>query len=268
MSKKYLAKPSRKLILSALMACAAITPVHAAEERPDFSGVWTMYFDPEQTGFGGFGGPAEELPFTKEGKRLSDEYQQLVGPTQDNPGAFCVTYGMPAMMESAGGYPIEFIQRPEQLTLIYEVEGETRRVFMGDTALPEERRFPSRQGYSSGHWEGSTLIVETTSLTDGQDQLSHPHSDEARITERFNLETDVNGTKVLAYELSMTDPIYYTEPVTVSKKWAPLEGGQILPYNCPKEPWIKLLDLRRDQLNSGEEVTATMADVYETEMYE
>ena len=47
-----------------------------------------------------------------------------------------------------------------------------------------------------------------------------------------------------------------------------LPNGQILPYNCTEEPWFKLLELRRAQLEAGEPVTATMADVYETEMYE
>jgi hypothetical protein len=245
-----------------------IAPSFAADERPDFSGVWDRYFGPGESGFGGFGGPQEELPFTTEGKRRSDEYQQLVAASQDNPGAFCVTYGMPAMMENVGGYPLEIIQRPEQITLIYEVEGEARRVFMDDNALPEERRFPNRQGYSAGYWEDKVLVVETTSLTDGQDQLAHPHSDQARISERFSLDTNDAGTRIISYELVLTDPVYYTEPVTVSRKWQPLENGQLLPYNCPEEPWLKLLDMRRQQLQAGEPVTATMSDVYATEMYE
>ena len=242
-------------------------PSLAADEHPDFSGVWDRYYEPG-AGFGGFGGPQEDLPLTAEGQRRSAEYQQLVGPFQDNPGAFCVTYGMPAMMESVGGYPLEIIQRPEQITLIYEVEGETRRIFMDDNALPEERRFPNRQGYSAGHWEGDVLVVETTSLTDGQDQLAHPHSDQARITERFSLDRNEDNIDILSYEMSMSDPVYYTQPVTVSSKLQPLPNGQMLPYNCPEEPWLKSLEMRRQQLQAGEEVTATMADVYATEMYE
>ncbi len=69
------------------------------------------------------------------------------GTGSGNPGAYCVTYGMPSMMLWVGAYPIEFIQRPEQLTIIFEIEGETRRVYFGDRALPEPGRFPNRQGY-------------------------------------------------------------------------------------------------------------------------
>ena len=254
------------VISTTCMMLAGNSPAQAADAHPDFSGVWTTYTEP---GGGRPGrGPATELPLTAEGKRLVEEYQALVGPFDDNAATYCTTYGIPTMMESAGGYPIEFIHKPDQLTIIYEVEGETRRVYFGDRILPEERRFPNRQGYSAGHWEGDVLVVETTSITDGQDQRTHPHSDQARMTERFSLHTDTAGVEYLAWEMSMTDPVYYTEPVTASRKWARLENGAILPYNCTEEPWLKLLEMRRQQLHSGQPVTATMADVYATEMYE
>jgi hypothetical protein len=88
------------------------------------------------------------------------------------------------------------------------------------------------------------------------------------MTERFSLHKDEAGTEYLAWEMTLTDPVYYTEPVTASRKWARLENGSILPYNCTEEPWLKLLEMRRKQLNAGQPVTATMADVYATEMYE
>lgn len=254
------------IISTSLMMLPGSSSVLAADGHPDFSGVWTTYTEP------GGGrrprGPAPELPLTAEGKRLVEEYRALVGPFDDNAATYCTTYGIPTMMESAGGYPIEFIHKPDQLTIIYEVEGETRRVYFGDRILPEERRFPNRQGYSAGRWEGDVLVVETTSITDGQDQRTHPHSDQARMTERFSLHTDEAGVEYLAWEMRMTDPVYYTEPVTASRKWARLENGAILPYNCTEEPWLKLLEMRRGQLHAGQPVTATMADVYATEMYE
>ncbi len=51
-------------------------------------------------------------------------------------------------MELPGGYPIEFIQKASQLTIIYEVENETRRIYIGDRQLPPQKRLPSRDGYS------------------------------------------------------------------------------------------------------------------------
>lgn len=255
-------------MVSSVLLLSGFSTVLAADAHPDFSGVWSTYAEPGGAGGGRARGPAEVLPLTAEGKRLVEEYQQIVAPFQDNAATYCTTYGIPTMMESVGSYPLELIQRPDQLTIIYEVESETRRVYFGNRILPEERRFPNRQGYSSGHWEGDVLIVDTTSITDGQDQRTHPHSDQARMQERFSLHTDSAGTEYLLYEMTLTDPVYYTEPVSSTRKWARLENGSILPYNCTEEPWLKLLEMRRQQLKAGKPVTATMADVYATEMYE
>jgi hypothetical protein len=226
----------------------------------DFTGVWTTYVPPGETARIGRGAPPPELPLTAEGKRLRDEYTKLA-INGDNPGAYCVPYGMPTMMQSAGGYPIEFIHRPEQLTIIYEVESETRRVYMPGRGVAPEKRLPVRQGYSEGHWEGDTLIVETTDMSDGYDQRSYPHSDQAKIVERIRLTPDPAVGKILDYELTMTDPVYYAAPVSFKKRWMPLKDGHIMAYNCTEEPWTALLDARREQLKAGKPVTAKMSDV-------
>jgi hypothetical protein len=266
---KTLTLSAASLVLAAASTLGSAPRAIAQNQLPDFSGVWQTYREPGQGGrTSGFGAPSAGLPLTAEGQRLVEEYQQLVAAFQDNAATYCVPYGMPTMMEMVAGYPLEIIQRPEQITIVFEVEGETRRVYIGDKAYPLNRRFPNREGYSAGHWEGDTLVVETTSLTDGQDQRNYPHSDQATITERFSMETRDDGLRIIDYEMTLTDPVYYTEPVTYTARWQPLPDGQILPYNCTEEPWFKLLDMRRAQLNAGEPVTATMTDVYATEMYE
>ena len=92
------------------------------------------------------------------------------------------------MMSLPASYPIEFIQTPNHLTIIFEVNNEVRRIFIGDRQLPPEQRLPSRAGYSEGHWEGDVLVVKTSDLLDGLDQAAHPHSEDAVIDERFSLE--------------------------------------------------------------------------------
>jgi len=254
----------------AVMALAMLAPAgttQAADEpltaARDFSGVWTTYAPPGETVRYGRGGPQPELPLTPEGKRMRDEYNKLA-IDGDNPGAHCVPYGMPTMMQSAGGYPIEFIHRPEQLTIIYEVESETRRVYMPGRGIPPEKRLAVRQGYSEGHWEGDTLVVETTDLSDGLDQRGYPHSDQAKMVERIKLTPDAAVGKILDYELTMTDPVYYTAPVGFTKRWMPLKDGHIMAYNCTEEAWLALLEARREQLNAGQPVTARMSDVVGT----
>lgn len=255
-------RSTTKLALSAaaLLACASVPA--AEDEHPDFTGVWVGYRGPGQTGFSGFGGARADLPLTDEGRRRMAEYNQLLGPERANPAAYCVDYGVPTMMELPGAYPLEFIQKPDQLTIIYEVEGQLRRIFIGERQLPPERRIPSRAGYSAGHWEGDVLVVKTTDLLDGRDQGAHPHSDEATIDERFWLSTDDNGTQVLDYEAAINDPIYYTAPVMVARKYELSPDTFMLPFRCPDEFWYELLEMRTEQLKAGEPADARMSDVY------
>ena len=182
---------------SAQQGDAPLTP-----ER-DFSGVWTTYRDPYADPAPGRrpDSPPENRRSPRKASAARPRYDKLVGERQapggslggDNPAAHCVPYGMPTMMQSAGGYPIEFIMRPEQLTMIYEVESETRRVYMPGHGMPPEKRLPVRQGYSEGQWDGDTLVVTTTDLSDGLDQRTYPHSEEATIVERFHMVPDARS---------------------------------------------------------------------------
>lgn len=254
--------PVWKHVLAAAVVLACTALPAAEPDHPDFTGVWTAHREPGQGRFSGFGGPRADLPLTEEGRRQIEEYNKLLGPERANPGAYCVDYGVPTMMEMPGAYPLEFMHKSNQLTITYEVENETRRIYIGDRQLPPEQRVASRDGYSEGHWEGDVLVVKTTDLLDGADQGAHPHSDQATIEERFSLGIDENGTKIITYEAAITDPIYYAEPVKIQQKYEPLENGFIIPYRCPDEFWYELLEMRRKQLQEGEPADARMSDVY------
>jgi hypothetical protein len=223
--------------LAAVGAFACLAPVQtsAADEHPDFTGVWTNYVEPGQVARGR-GGPGPELPFTEEAKKKIAAYRALVEPTGDTPGGHCLGTGMPGSMLGSGGYPMEIHQRPEQLIIVYEAHNEIRRVYLGSRVVAEADRIPGRNGHSSGRWEGDTLVVETTHLVEQVDQR-YAHSDQARIVERYRLTSGPNGAKVLVAEMTMTDPAFYTKPVTVEKKWALVPNGHLLPYECAEEGW-------------------------------
>jgi hypothetical protein len=245
------------LIAVAAVCCGAAT--WAAAAQPDLTGIWETCRSGAQGRAAGAGArPA--LPLTEEGRRRVEEYAVLAGPTRLNGATFCADYGVPAMMSLPGSYPIEFIQKPDQLTIIFEVNNETRRIYIGDRQLPAEQRLPSRAGYSAGHWEGDVLVVKTTDLTDGQDQPGNPYSEQATIDERFSL-AEVDGKKVLTYRATITDPVYYTAPVTIERQYQSYDGF-VIPYGCQDELWYELLELRRGQHEAGEPVEARMSDVY------
>lgn len=247
-------------LTAAILACAAVSAAQAA--HPDFTGVWETHREPGQQRASGFGNLRANLPLTAEGKRRVAEYRKLSGPQRDNPAAYCAEYGMPTLMQLPGFYPLEFIQKPDQLTLIYEIDNETRHIYIGDRQLPKDKRLPSRDGYSEGHWDGNVLVVETTALTDGIDQSMHPHSDKATIEERFSMRKTDDGTKLIHYEATMTDPVYYTKPIKIEHEYEPRPNAFMIPYYCPNELWDALLDMRRKQMKAGKPIDAQMSDVY------
>jgi hypothetical protein len=210
-------------------------------ERPDFTGVWTTYRAPGAQAGGGRGGAAQAaLPYTPLAQRKIDEYQALVRPTGDTPGGYCLGTGMPGSMLGSGGYPMEIIQRPDQITIIYEAHNEIRRVYFGSRVLPVADRLPERNGYSVGRWEGNTLVVETTQLVEIVSQR-FAHSDQARIVERYTL-SEENGQKVLTAEMTMTDPTFYKTPVSDTKKWSGVPNGFLMTYECNEPIWAKRIE--------------------------
>jgi hypothetical protein len=222
---------------SVALAAVLFTGALAAAGKPDFTGVWTNAGGP---GIGGAtaAAPATPLPLKPEAKARIEAYQKLVAKSGDSPGGWCLGTGMPGSMLGSGGYPMEIIQRPEQITIIYEAHSETRRVYFGERNAVEADRVPGRNGYSSGHWEGDTLVVETDNLVDQIDQRTTSHSDQATIVERYHLEgKDAQGRQILAAEMTMTDPEFYTAPVKLQKRWAQVPNGRVLPYECPEEMW-------------------------------
>ena len=79
-------------------------------------------------------GARAPLPLTPVGKAKADRYVQVSTGTNYTPGGYCVGGGMPGSMLGSGGYPMEIIQRPEQITVIYEAHTEVRRIYFGERA--------------------------------------------------------------------------------------------------------------------------------------
>jgi hypothetical protein len=234
---------------AAISVLATAVAVAADAPKPDFSGVWTNYRPVgAPAGPGGRADPGafpRDPPFTAEAKAKIAEYRELVTPLGLTPGGACVGYGMPSSMLSSGGYPMEWIQRPEQVTVIYEAHSEIRRIYIGGP--PNEKdMIPGRDGNSYAHWEGNTLVVTTIGLKEAVDQAS-AHSDKAKIVERYTIGKDDAGRKVLTAEMTMTDPVFYTKPVTATKRWLAVENGRLLPYDCTEPQWEDQLDKLRQE---------------------
>jgi len=108
----------------------------------------------------------------------------------------------------------KIIHQPKLLVTLYEVNGQYRQIFLDGRPFPEDPT-PGWQGYSVGHWDGDTLVIETRGFRDDIwiDSNGSPMSDAAKMTEklhRINL-----GTMEL--EITIDDPKAYTRPFTVKQ---------------------------------------------------
>jgi hypothetical protein len=223
--------------------------------RPDFTGVWGNYAAPGGRGRGGIGGAGGGRgrggganTLTPLAQEKVAAYQAVTRDTNHSPGAYCVGSGMPASMSGSGGYPMEILQNPRQINVTYEAHKEIRRIYIGDHGFDPAGIFHERNGFSVGRWEGDTLVVEVTHLMEQVD-TSAPHSEEAKIVERYTLSME-NGRRVLTNEWTMTDPLFLTAPMTGTKRWSEMVGGRLLNYECSEPQWYDIVE----RLLAGEEI--------------
>src|SRR5262245_21257290 len=106
------------------------------------------------------------------------------------------------------------IQSPTVVAVLLESgTGRYRQIYMDGRKLPDDPN-PTWMGYSVGHWDGDTLVVESSGFNDRTwlDRVGHPHSDKLRVTERFQ-RVDFGHMK---YQITFNDPETLTKPLTLS----------------------------------------------------
>ena len=223
---------------------------------PDFTGVWTWNLSEGENPVQTLRAQAEDLPYTDSARPRIEEYQEMARLSLENPGSMCVQFGMPQAMLFSGGYPMEIIQRPEQVTVIFEAYSEVRRIFIEPHPYRAEDEWPSLIGFSAGYWEGDTLVVHTSRL---KEQLSgqFPHSEDAVFDERYSMHIDEAGTPVLVNDWTLTDPAFYTEPVSRRREWKPLsENRHLHEYACMEDQWVERESWLLERYREGDPVIA------------
>ena len=118
---------------------------------------------------------------------------------------------------------------PGLLVILSERDVTFRQIFTDGRELPKDPQ-PSFTGYSSGHWDGDTLVVQTIGFRDGMwlDRSGSPMTSAAKLTERFRRVNYGN----LEIEITMDDPKAYTAPWTVKLHQFIVLNTELLEYFC------------------------------------
>src|SRR5438128_12507416 len=128
-------------------------------------------------------------------------------------------------------YPYPIIQGAGNSMMAYEFAGAVRTINMGKAT---EAPVDSWMGWSNGHWEGETLVIDVTGLNDQTwfDRAGNYHSDALHVVERYT----ARSPDTLMYEATIEDPKTFTRPWKISM---PLyrrveKNAQIMEYKCPE----------------------------------
>ncbi len=161
-----------------------------------------------------------------EAARVYREEHPADGPEDRTRQVRCITYGIPRVGGLGAGYNSYYhiLQTPGHLVMLGEMIHDARVIPIGDMPhAPESVR--QWHGDSRGHWEGDTLVVETTNYSPQSGYRGS--SENLHMIERFTLA----GPQRLHYEITVTDPTTWIRPWTAM---VPLARSQdaLFEYAC------------------------------------
>ncbi|MBZ5632612.1 MAG: hypothetical protein LAO55_05720 [Acidobacteriia bacterium] len=217
-----------------------------AEGKPDFTGIWrnsqparlgdfgdripTRDPNAEPTGLELFGDIGTNMkgglplqPWAAELKK-----KRMADFSKDNPDAHCLPMGN--MQFHTHPQPRKMVQTRDLLVILYEGNAGIRQIFMDGRPLPLNDAEPWWYGYSTGEWDGDTLVVETAGFRDDVwlDINGSPLTSAGKMIERFRRPTFGN----LEIEITVDDLKAYTKPWTVTVKQTIILDAEMIEFIC------------------------------------
>jgi len=211
--------------LSALAAgqTAAYRAARLADGKPNLNGIWqamtSAYWDvePHPAGPGlarDLGAQAAtpgglgivdggEIPYRPEA--LAKRQQNRANRLKLDPEIKCYLPGVPRGMYMP--YPFQIVQSQKHVMMTFEYAGAVRTIYMDKQTDPPA---DSWMGWSNGHWEGDTLVIDTKGFNDMTwfDRSGNFHSDDLHVVERIT----PRSAETLSYEATIEDPQTFTRP--------------------------------------------------------
>jgi hypothetical protein len=168
-------------------------------------------------------------PWTRERLRNANE-RSLSGQVIAIPKERCWPVGVPAFL-LLPATPVYFLQTPKEVVLIWMQDHWVRHVYLD---VPHSAKVtPSWFGESVGHYEGDTLVVDTTGLSDKTyvDNYLTPHTDQLHVVERFRM---INDGKTLEVNVVVEDPGTFTTPWNATQRYRRTANGPMIEIACPE----------------------------------
>jgi hypothetical protein len=173
--------------------------------------------------------------------------------------------GYATSADSTGAEMIKIVQTPA-LIVILNPDLTYRQIFLDGREL-ESAPNPSWMGYSVGHWDGDTLVVESFGFNDRTwlDHDGHPHTEGLRTTERYRRRNFGN----LEVEVTFSDPGAYVKPWTVAVRAELAADTEMIEWVCNEgnrglEHWVgKASDERKGEVQVAPEILAKYVGTYE-----
>lgn len=247
-----------RVIVAATLTCALMAAVprveaqaasyrapRAADGNPDLNGIWqainTAHWNVEAhaatpglitelgardavpAGLGVVEGG--EIPYRPEA--LEQRRANFANRLTLDPEIKCYLPGVPRATYMP--FPFQIIQSSEHIMLLHEYAGAVRTIYMTDHV---DAPADSWMGWSNGHWEDETLVVDTTGFNDKTwfDRSGNFHSERLHVVERFT----PRSADTLTYEATIEDPSVFTRPWKISmplyRRVEP--NAQILEFRC------------------------------------
>jgi hypothetical protein len=233
----------------------------APDGKPDLSGLWTKISPKYSRNVAADLKPDEIQPWAQ---ALVQERRENLG--RDYMNVRCVPLGPGYVVagDSTGAEMIKIVQTPA-LIIILNPDLTYRQVFLDGRAL-EKAPNPNWMGYSVGHWEGDTLVVESAGFNDQTwlDHDGHPHTEGLRMTERYRRRDFGN----LDIEVTFSDPAAYAKPWTVAVRAEVAADTELLEWVCNEkggglEHWVgKASDERRSAVKVAAAILTKYAGTY------
>lgn len=206
-------------VAGALPVLAATTLAQAAS-LPEMTGPWVL------------SAPLKALktvdgkppPLNAEGQKA---YAKNKADPQSDPLASCLPPGIPRTLLQAG-FPFSIIRGEDFTGMMFQWNHLPRVIYMNVQHF--ENIGPTYLGQSVGHWEGSTLVVDTNAFNERTwlDDSGLPHSDQLHVVERYALK----GANTLEDNLTIEDAKYYSKPWSVKLSFTKKPGAIVQEDYC------------------------------------